>query len=383
MSSMYPDLVTIAPEWSADTVTVQAGRPARVPGAPMNPSITLSTTYVHDTEMAYGRDGNSGWSALEAALGALDDGRAVTFATGLAAATSIADLVPSGGVVVLPSTPYYGVTNLFTRMQAHGRLTIRTVDPDDTDAVIDATDGADMVWMESISNPLMVVADVPAIVAAARAHGAISVVDATFATPLRQRPLTLGADIVLHSATKFIGGHSDLLLGAAVCRSDEHASLLATFRHDHGSIPGGIEPFLALRGLRTLAVRLDKSEANAAELARRLATHPMVTRVHYPALPGDPQHNKASRVLPIGCGSMLSFEFAGTPEQTDRVLSQLSLIAHATSLGGVETTVERRTRWAAEQAAGVPMTLCRMSVGIERVDDIWADLGASIERVLG
>jgi len=297
MSSMYPAPVAVAPQWSTDTVAVHAGRPARVPGAPMNPSITLSTTYVHDADVAYGRDGNTGWGALEAALGALDGGRAVTFASGLAAATSIADLVPTGGTVVLPAAAYYGVTNLLARMQAHGRLTIRTVDADDTAAVMAAANGADMVWIESIANPLMVVADVPAIAAAARACGAITVVDATFATPLRQRPLTLGADIVLHSATKLIGGHSDLLLGAAICRSEEHADFLTTHRHDHGAIPGGIEPFLALRGLRTLAVRLDKAEANAAELARRLDTHPKVTRVNYPGLPGDTQHQRATHVL--------------------------------------------------------------------------------------
>ena len=159
-----------------------------------------------------------------------------------------------------------------------------------------------MVWVESIANPLIVVADVPAIAAGARERGAITVVDATFATPLRQRPLDLGADIVLHSATKLIGGHSDLLLGAAVCRDSAHADFLTAHRHDHGAIPGGLEAFLALRGLRTLAVRLDRAEASAAELARRLASHPHVSRVHYPGLPGDPQHERAARVLTARLG---------------------------------------------------------------------------------
>lgn len=382
-SSPYPDPVGLAPDWRRDTVTVQAGRPARVPGAPMNPPVTLSSTYVHDTEVAYGRDGNAGWGALETALGALDGGTAVTFASGLAAATAVADLVPTGGTVVLPSAAYYGVTRLFTRLQDHGRLRIRAVDPGDTAAVVAAVDGADLVWTESIANPLMVVADVAAITAAARERGALSVVDATFATPLRQRPLSLGADVVLHSATKLLGGHSDLLLGAAVCASPDVAATLSAHRHDHGSVPGGLEAFLALRGLRTLAVRLDRAEANATELARRLAAHPQVTQVNYPSLPGDAQHERASRVLPVGCGNMLSFELAGTPEQTDRILSSLRLVTHATSLGGVETAVERRTRWAPEVAAGVPMTLCRLSVGIENVDDLWTDLDTAIRRELG
>jgi cystathionine gamma-synthase len=222
-----------------------------------------------------------------------------------------------------------------------------------------------------------VVADVPAIVAGARRRGAISVVDATFATPLRQRPLELGADIVLHSATKLIGGHSDLLMGAVVCRDDAHADALLAHRHDHGSVPGSLEAFLALRGLRTLAVRVDRAEASAAELARRLAAHPRVSAVHYPGLPGDSQHERASRVLPRGAGPMLAFEVAGTVEQTEAFLAGLRLVTHATSLGGVESLIERRARYAGD-AAVVGPTLCRLSVGIEDVDDIWADLHAAL-----
>lgn len=377
-----PDHLALDADWTAHTVAVQAGRPARVAGAPMNPPITLSSTYVHEASPEYGRDGNTAWAALEAALGALDGGRAVTFASGLAAATAIADLVPVGGTVVLASATYHGVRNIFDRLQAAGRLTVRTVAADDTAAVVAASDGAAMVWVESIANPLIVVADIPAIAAGARAHGAISVVDATFATPLRQRPLELGADIVLHSATKLIAGHSDLLLGAAVCRDAVHAAFLATYRHDHGSVPGAFDAFLALRGLRTLAVRLDRAEASAGELARRLAAHPNVTRVHYPGLPGDPEHERASRVLPDGCGSMLSFEVDGSVEQTEAFLARLRLLTHATSLGGVESLIERRARYAGD-ASIVGPTLCRLSVGIESVEDLWRDLDGALRDALG
>ena len=145
------------------------------------------------------------------------------------------------------------------------------------------------------------------------------------------------------------------------------------FRHDHGSIPGNLEAFLALRGLRTLAVRLDRAEATAEELARRLASHPAVSRVNYPGLPGDSQHERAARVLPNGSGSMLSFEVAGTVEQTEAFLGRLRLVTHATSLGGVESLIERRARYAGD-AALVSPTLCRLSVGIENVEDLWADL---------
>jgi cystathionine gamma-synthase len=369
------------PGWSADTVAVQAGRPARDPGAPMNQPISMSSTYVHDAALEYGRDGSATYGALEAALGALDGGMAVTFATGLAAATAITDLVPPGGTVVLSTVTYYGVRRIFERLEADGRLRVRMAPADDAGAILDAADGADMVWVESIANPLLVVADVPAIAAGARERGTLTVVDATFATPLRQRPLDMGADIVMHSATKFIGGHSDLLLGAVVCREARHAEAMAAFRHDQGSIPGALESFLALRGLRTLPVRLDRAEASAAELARRLASHPQVSAVHYPGRPGDSERERAARVLPHGCGPMLSFEVAGSVVQTEAFLARLRLFAHATSLGGVESLIERRARYVGD-AAVVGPTLCRASVGLEEVKDLWDDLDSALRTAL-
>ena len=378
---LYPAPLALDPRWCADTIAVQAGRPPRDPGAPMNQPISTSSTYVHDAELEYGRDGSVTYGALEAALGALEGGTAVTFATGLAAATAIADLVPPGGSVVLSTVTYYGVRSIFQRLERAGRLHVRMAPADDATALLAAADGADMVWVESIANPQLVVADVPAIAAGARERGALTVVDATFATPLRQRPLELGADIVLQSATKFIGGHSDLLLGAAICKAEAHSEAVAAFRHDHGSIPGALEAFLALRGLRTLAVRLDRAEASAAELARRLASHPLVSAVHYPGLPGDSEHGRAARVLPHGCGPMLSFEVAGSVEQTEAFLGRLRLFAHATSLGGVESLIERRARYEGD-AAVVGPTLCRASVGLENVEDLWADLDAALRAAI-
>ena len=158
--------------------------------------------------------------------------------------------------------------------------------------------------------------------------------------------------------TKFLGGHSDLLLGAVICKSNAHAEFMVKHRHDFGAIPGGLDAFLALRGLRTLAVRLDRSETNALELAKRLRDHPKIKKVNFPALPGDSQHDKATRVLPNGCGGMLSFEIDTTPEGLDQILQSLKVISHATSLGGVESLIERRSRYEAEREAEVPMTLC-------------------------
>ena len=377
MSQPVHRTLDLDPGWAPETVSVQAGRPPRDPGAPMNPPLSMSSTYVHDADLEYGRDGSSTNGALEAALGALDRGRAVTFSTGLAAASAIADLVPAQGTIVLSTLTYHGVRVIFDRLEAAGRLSLRLAAPDDTAGLLDAADGADMVWVESIANPLLVVADIPAIAAGARARGAVTVVDATFATPLRQRPLDLGADVVLHSATKFIGGHSDLLLGAVICRDEAQAASVYSYRHDHGSIPGGLESYLALRGLRTLGVRLDRAEASAAELARRLARIPQISAVHYPGLPEDSEHERAERVLPNGCGPMLSFEVAGSVEQTEAFLSHLRLFAHATSLGGVESLIERRARYPGD-AAVVSETLCRASIGLENIDDLWRDLESAL-----
>ena len=372
--SAYPKNVPIEKDWSEETVVVQAGRPERAPTASMNGSITLSSTYIHPAPVGYGRDGNEGWAALENAIGELDGGIAISFASGLAAASAIAELIPAGGALVLPKAAYYGVKNIFDFLSKRGQVELRLVDGSNTDEVLKNIPGASMVWMESIANPTLVVSDIPTIAAAAKKYGAISVVDATFATPVRQRPLDLGADIVLHSVTKALSGHSDLLLGAVVCKREEHAHVIDAYRHDRGATPGSLEAYLALRGLRTLAIRIDKSEANAAELAQRLNSHPKVKRVYYPGLKDDPNYEIAKKVLPKGCGSMVSFEIDATPTKVDEMLGNLKLIAHTTSLGGVSSSIERRTRWPAEESAGVPMTLCRFSVGIENIEDIWNDL---------
>jgi cystathionine gamma-synthase len=372
--SAYQKSVPIDDDWSEETVVVQAGRPERVPTAPMNTPITLSSTYVHPAPIGYARDGNEGWAALEIALGELDGGHAISFASGLAAASAIAELIPAGGALVLPRASYYGVKNIFDILSKRGQVQLRLVDGGNTDEVIANIPGAAMVWMESIANPTLIVSDIPTIAAAAKANGAISVADATFATPMRQRPIALGADIVLHSATKAIGGHLDLLLGIVVCKSKEHAAVIDAYRHDRGATPGSLEAYLALRGLRTLSIRVDKSEESALELAKRLKAHPKVKTVYYPGLAGDSQYAIAQKVLPKGAGSMVSFEIDASPTKVDEMLGNLKLIAHTTSLGGVASSIERRTRWPAEELAGVPMTLCRFSVGIENVEDIWRDL---------
>ena len=232
-----------------------------------------------------------------------------------------------------------------------------------------------MLWLESPTNPLLAVADLRALCDGAHALGMDVVVDNTFASPLLQRPLDLGADVVVHSATKILAGHSDVVMGAAVTRRDDVAAALARRRSLHGAIPGPLEAWLTLRGLRTLALRVDRAGSNAAELARRLSDHPGVEVVRYPGLPSDPGHELASRQM-CGFGAMVSFDVRGGAPAADAVVSRLRLLTVATSLGGVETIIERRGRWEGEES--LPPGLLRMSVGIEDVEDLWADLDSAL-----
>jgi cystathionine gamma-synthase len=362
-----------------DSLVVSLGRPEGA-GAPLNEPIVAAATYRAGGAVNYGRDGNPTWAALEAAIGALEGGGAVAFASGMAAAAAVLELQGAGALVVASQVAYHGVRVLMRELAEAGRLRVRFVDARDGAAVAAACDGAALLWLETPMNPLIDIADIAALSAVARERGAAVAVDSTFATPLRQRPLELGADVVVHSATKFIGGHADLLLGVVVARDEETVEALAHRRAIAGATPGALEAFLALRGLRTLAVRLDRAERTAGELARRLAAHPAVARVRYPGLPDDPGHALAARQM-SGFGSMLAFETIGDAGTADGVCDAVRLITHATSLGGVETLLERRARYRGDADAGVPPTLIRLSVGIEHVDDLWADLERALDSV--
>jgi cystathionine gamma-synthase len=339
------------------TVAVTAGRPTGV-GDPLNHPITLASNF-RGEEGAYSRThGTPGWIGLEEAIGALEGGRAVSFSSGMAAAAAaLFALAPR--VIVLPSYSYLGVRALVDDHVRQGHLELRSVDIADTAAVLSAIPGADVVWVETPTNPTLDVADVPAICRAADAAGAQVVVDSTFATPLCARPLLDGASIVLHSGTKFIGGHSDLLIGLAVAADDATYERLHHTRLVNGNTPGALEAFLALRGIRTLPLRMERMQSNAAEIAARLRAHPAVHDVRYP-----------------GTGAMVSFVMSGGADAADAACRAVRLVVPATSLGGVETTMERRQKYAGD--AHVPPGLVRMSVGIEHVDDIWDDLAAAL-----
>ncbi len=372
---------------------VHLGRPPVVPGGPVNPSVVLSSTYHQGGELVYGRDGNPTWEALEAAVGGLEGGTALAFGSGLGAISAVLELLPTPGRVVVAADAYNGTRRFLADVAGRGRLRFRTVDIADTAATLAACEevldgptrqaggrepvgSGGLLWLESPTNPLLAVADLPALADGAHALGMDVVVDNTFSTPLVQRPLDLGADIVVHSATKFLGGHSDVVLGAAVSRRAEVVTALRTRRSLHGAIPGPWEAWLVLRGIRTLAVRMDRSQATAAVLARRLGDHRAVERVRYPGLPDDPGHKRASSQM-RGFGAVVSFDVAGGAERAEAAVARMCLATAGTSLGGVETLVERRGRWAGEQ--GLPPGLIRMSVGLEAVDDLWDDLDRALD----
>jgi cystathionine gamma-synthase len=313
----------------------------------------------------------------------------------------------------MPGDAYQGVRLLLHDLAAKGRIVLRTADIADTEATLavcgevatgridrgsasaetsgassqagrsaasDAFGAGGLLWLESPTNPLLAVADLEALTAGAHQAGLSVAVDNTFATPLLQRPLDLGADVVVHSVTKLLAGHSDVVMGAAVTRDPGMVDELTRRRSLHGAIPGPLETLLALRGMRTLAVRLERAQATAGEIARRLEARSGVSGVRYPGLPGHPGYDRAARQM-RGSGTMIAFEVGGGADGADAVCDLVRLITPGTSLGGVETLIERRAKYPAE--AHLPAGLLRLSVGLEHVDDLWADLDRALAASSG
>jgi cystathionine gamma-synthase len=363
-----------------NTWLATAGRPTEA-GAPLNVPPMLASNFELGGEREYARnEGTPTWEALEELIGGLEGGRAFAFASGMAAAAAVFDQLGVGAQVVLPEDCYQGVVQLVQTGASKGRYAASRIAVEDTAAWIEAAGQADLLWLESPSNPLLKIADVAAICAAPRKAGAIMAVDNTFATPLNQRPLERGANVSMHSATKFIGGHSDLLAGVLVTNDPDLARGLQQSRSLAGATPGALESFLAVRGARTLAVRLERAQRNAADLAAWLASQPAVDVVRYPGLPGDPGHAIAAGQLG-GFGAMISFEIKGGAPAADRLCRSLELIRHATSLGGVESTIERRAANPGQEH--IPPSLLRLSVGLESVNDLQADLQQALAVLTG
>ena len=361
-------------EGRIETRLITLGRGDGDPGSPLNVPIYPASNFHggpgHDGSGYSRDDGTPSWEAFEGLMADLEGGHAVAFSSGMAAIAAVLEGLPTGGKVVVPQDCYTGVGGLLADGAAHGRWQVETVQATDTAAVLAALPGAAMLWLETPSNPQLEVVDIALLAGAAHEAGALVAVDNTFATPLLQNPLALGSDFAIHSATKFIGGHSDLLLGVAVARSEADADRLRRRRVVGGATPGALECFLALRGARTLALRLERAQANAGELARRLVGHPAVLRVTYPGLPEHPQHDIITQQM-RGGGAMLSLEVADAAT-ADAVCASVAVVESATSLGGVETLIERRAKLPGQEH--VPAGLLRLSVGCEHVEDLWEDL---------
>ena len=364
-------------EQRPETIAITAGRPAVTPDSALNPPISLNSTFTSGGPIGYGRYGNETWTALEAAIGALEGGQTLSYSSGMAAVSAVFSTLPVGAKVVASNQGYSGVMTLLNNLTAAKKINATLVSIADTDEVIAALDGADLLWLESPTNPSLDVADLPALIKAAKSRNITVAVDNTFATALVQKPLSLGADIVMNSVTKYLAGHSDVVLGSLSTNDPAHFKALGDARKFNGAIPGPFEAWLALRGIRTFPIRFQRASENALELAKRLSAHPLVTRVRYPGLPTDPQHAKAKSFMK-GFGAIVSFEYAGSAQATDRVCDSSKIVTNATSLGGVESLWERRRRWPIESAS-VPESLIRLSVGCEDVEDLWADIDAALQ----
>ena len=355
----------------------------------MNVPIVMATSYIdrpgessepivgfNGEVLTYSRgDGTDGVAALEQAVGALEAGVAVAFGSGMAAISSVLDGLGPGARVVAPDDLYQGVAQILEAGADRWAWKVTRLPVADTAAWVDCIASCDMAWVESPSNPTLEVADLGAIGRAANDAGVPLVVDNTFATPLGQQPLAFGATYSVHSATKFIGGHSDLLAGVVIASSESAAAPIRDRRLFGGAVIGSLEAFLALRGLRTLPLRLERSQQNALELASRLASDDRVSEIRYPGLSTDPGYSRAIANGMKG-GAIVSFLAGRTAQDADTMVGRLQLIHPATSLGGVESTIERRAKHHGQEH--LAPSLVRMSVGIEHVEDLWADIDQAL-----
>ena len=357
------------------TLAVNLGRPA-TPGSPLNVPLVPASNFVLGTERGYSRDdGTDTWTALEDLVGALEGGRSVAFASGMAAIAAVLELVPAGGHIVWPNDCYQGVAGLIAQGELTGRWRSTRLPGTATEAWCTTAASADLIWIETPSNPLLEVADLHAIAGATRRAGSILAVDNTLAGPLAQQPLRAGADVSVQSATKHLGGHSDLLCGVTTTRDPNLHQQLRHQRELRGATPGALEAFLAIRGIRTYPLRAEHAARSAAEIAARLERHPAVELVRYPGLASHPTHQVAAAQL-AQFGSVISFDVAGGATAADHVCTALTIIRHATSFGAVESTIERRAAVPGQEH--LPPGLLRLSIGIEDTDDLWSDLDEAL-----
>jgi cystathionine gamma-synthase len=368
-----------------ETIAVHAGHhPDPATGA-VSPPIYLSTTFAREADgtlphgFIYARSDNPTRSELERSLAALEGGEVgIAFASGMAATAAVFQSLLPGEHVVAPNDAYYGTARLLREVMAGWGLASTFVDMTDPHAVAEAiTPHTRLIWIETPSNPTLAVTDIARVSAIARAAGARCVCDNTWATPLLQRPLALGCDLVMHSTTKYLGGHSDLTGGALVApEDDEWAARLRTLQALGGAVPSAFDCWLLMRGVRSLAWRMRGHCENAAIVAAFLAEHPAVEVVHYPGLPGDPGHAVAARQM-SGFGGMVSVQVKGGAEAALDVVRRVQLFTRATSLGGPESLIEHRASVEGPESR-TPPGLLRLSIGLEHPDDLVDDLDQAL-----
>ncbi len=378
-------------EYRIDTVAAHAGRVGEGASVPVTPALSLSTTFVQQAPgeyatHAYGRIGNPNRDALEATLARLEGGSdAAAFSSGCAAMHAALQLLLPGDHLVACGDIYGGTYRLIEQLVVPIGVEVAWVDMSNTSAVADAmTEATRMLWIETPTNPLLRVFDIAALSEIARSRGALCVVDNTFATPLLQRPLELGAHIVVHSMSKYLNGHSDVVAGAVVCDDAEASERLRFIQRAGGAIPSPFDCYMVARGIKTLPLRMSRHCDNAQELAHWLREQSGVEEVYYPGLPDHPQHSLAARQM-SGFGGMVSFVAAGGRTGASEVLRRMRLFSLAESLGGVESLAGQPALMShasmpqnVREARGVRDGLIRLSVGLEDVDDLRDDLRQSL-----
>jgi cystathionine gamma-synthase len=377
---------------SFETRTVHAGHEPDAATGAVVPPIHLATTYAQQAVgshrgFEYSRSGNPTRAALERCLADLEGGRyGFAFASGLAAEDALLrTAVTAGQRVLLGDDVYGGTFRLVDKLYGPAGCRWTAIDPTDVDALArDWPDDTAVVWLESPTNPKLTVVDIEAIAALAHEHGARVVVDNTFATPYLQQPLALGADAVVHSSTKYLGGHSDVVGGAVALDDDDWAERIGFVQNAAGAVPSPFDCYLVLRGIRTLAVRLDRQCENARAIAGMLVSHPAVAKVLWPGLPDHPGHDAAKRQM-RDFGAMVSFVAAGGEGVALQVVTRTRLFTLAESLGAVESLIEHPGRMTHASVAGSPLEvdpgLVRLSVGIEAATDLVADLEQALDSI--
>jgi cystathionine gamma-synthase len=361
--------------------------PDPVTGA-VNPPVYLTSTYAQDAVGVirfsdYARGDNPTRAALEACLADLEEARyGIAFASGLAGEDALLRTLAPGDHVIMGADAYGGTYRLLTRIFGAWGVSVSTVDLGDPDALESAiTPTTKMIWVETPSNPLLTVVSIEALASHAHSHGALLVVDNTFATPYLQRPLTMGADVVVHSTTKYVGGHSDVIGGFLATNNDELATQLKFHQYAIGAVPGPLDCYLLLRGLKTLGVRMERHCENARAVAAFLVNHEAVEEVFYPGLAGHPGHEVA-RTQMSDFGGMVSFTVKGGVDAARKVCESTLVFLLAESLGGVESLIELPSVMTHLSTAGStlepPANLVRLSVGIEDLEDLIEDLANAL-----